>query len=75
MVGFGESLLEDGRRRPGWEDAYLDYDSLKSILHEMVVISKSKRHKHKRPELLESLKNHFLHQLDLEIEKVRSEQP
>jgi hypothetical protein len=33
MVGYGSSLRRS--RRPGWEDAYLDYDALRSILEQI----------------------------------------
>lgn len=33
MVGFGDSLSKS--RRPGWEAAYLDYEGLKEIRHQL----------------------------------------
>jgi SPX domain protein involved in polyphosphate accumulation len=33
MVGYGSSLRRS--RRPGWEDAYLDYDALRAILEQI----------------------------------------
>eukprot|EP00985_Skeletonema_marinoi_P004449 scaffold1946_cov116-Skeletonema_marinoi.AAC.2 len=35
MVGFGQSIRD--ARRQGWEGAYLDYERLKDVLHQMQI--------------------------------------
>ena len=41
MVGYGGSLIR--ARRPGWEDTYLDYDSLNKLLKEICHLCGSRR--------------------------------
>ena len=42
MVGFGSSLRK--ARRPGWEDAYLNYEALKLLLTQIEAVYEEEAH-------------------------------
>lgn len=67
MVGYGSSLRR--ARRPGWEDAYLDYDDLRSILEQIKYLYESEIPLPPDNDE-EHLKQKFLTRLRKEIEKV-----
>ena len=67
MVGYGSSLRRS--RRPGWEDAYLDYDDLRSILEQIQYLYEDKIPLPPDNDE-EHLQQKFLTRLRKEIEKV-----
>lgn len=67
MVGYGSSLRRS--RRPGWEDAYLDYDALRGILEEIECLYEEDIPLPPNADN-DNLKAKFLTRLRKEIEKV-----
>ena len=67
MVGYGSSLRRS--RRPGWEDAYLDYDTLRAILEEIECLYEEDIPLPPNADI-DNFKANFLTRLRKEIEKV-----
>ena len=77
MVAYGSTLRR--ARRPGWEDAYLDYDSLRSLLEEIESLCDKKSSTgamvlppgyETTEQMVDSLEEKFILRLRKEIEKV-----